>query len=54
MELILIPWLIAGIVATFMAANKGREGFGWFLLCVAFGPLALILAVLLPARDTGR
>jgi len=49
MECFLI-WCLFGMVAAILATQKGRSGFGWFLLGVLIGPFALIVA-LLPSRE---
>ncbi|MEW6092255.1 MAG: zinc ribbon domain-containing protein [Pseudomonadota bacterium] len=55
MEIFLI-WLLFAIATAVIAANKGRTGFGWFLLGCVFGIFALIVVAVLPnlkhqARD---
>ncbi len=37
--------LLSGIVSTTVAANKGRNGCGWFTLGFLLGPVGLILAL---------
>ena len=44
MEMLII-WLLFGIVCAVIASNKGRNGFGWFLIGVLLGPFGLILAL---------
>lgn len=46
MELLFI-WLLFGIITAVVASNKGRSGFGWFLIGVLFGPFGLILALVI-------
>jgi hypothetical protein len=43
---IFILWLALGIVAGVVAANKGRSGFGFFLLSIVLSPLIGIIAAL--------
>ena len=40
----LIIWLLFGIVCAAIGSNKGRSGFGWFLMGGLLGPFGLILA----------
>ena len=47
--MVLIIWILFGIGAAIAASNKGRSGFGWFLLGVLLGPFGLIFALLVPA-----
>lgn len=46
MEIFLL-WLVLSIAIAVWASNKGRSGFGWFLLSLIFSPLltAIFLAV---------
>jgi len=48
MEFLFI-WMAFAVVSGIVAANKGRSGFGWFILGCFFGIFALILVALLPA-----
>lgn len=45
--IIFLAWVACGILAAVVAANKGRSGFGWFLLGFLLGPFALILALVI-------
>jgi hypothetical protein len=44
-------WLICGVLGAWIATSKGRGGCFWFLLCAWLGPIGLILAAVLPARN---
>lgn len=45
----LILWFVISVVIAGAASNRGRSGFGWFLLSFFFSPLlAGILLLLLP------
>lgn len=47
--LLLIVWFVICVVIAGAATNRGRSGFGWFLLAFFFSPLlAGILLLLLP------
>lgn len=48
MIFILMWAVIWGGVCAIVAANRGRSGFGWFLLGALFSFVALIVLVLLP------
>jgi hypothetical protein len=53
MELLLPFWILCGFIACVIASGKGRSGFGWFLLGILFGPLALLaVAVASPDRSS--
>jgi RNA polymerase subunit RPABC4/transcription elongation factor Spt4 len=41
----LIIWLLFGVVSAVVATNKGRSGFGWFVLGVLLGPIGFILSL---------
>jgi len=44
MELLAI-WLLCGIAAAVVASSKKRSKFGWFLMGMIFGPLGILLAL---------
>lgn len=51
---IAIGWLFLAVVVGIIAANRGRSGFGWFLLSLAISPLiggVLVLALGSPKAD---
>ena len=50
MEYIALIWVFSAIVAGAIANNKGRSGFGWFLLGLMFSVLAVIFVALLPSK----
>ncbi len=41
-------WTLSVVGAIVIAHGKGRTKFGWFLLALVFGPLALIAVLLAP------
>lgn len=45
-------WLLCGIISAVVASNKGRSGFGWFILGFLLGPLGLILALVVSKNET--
>ena len=47
----LLIWFISVVLSISVAQSKGRSGCGWFLLSFLFGPIALILVMLLPSKD---
>jgi hypothetical protein len=49
MHLLHLFWLVTGFTAVVIWCSKGRSGFDGFLLGLFTGPLALIIALLLPA-----
>jgi hypothetical protein len=48
MELFLF-WIVCGIAAAVVGSSKGRSGFGWFLIGIFLGPLALLMVGFMPA-----
>jgi hypothetical protein len=42
----LLVWLLFGVASAIVASNKGRSGFGWFLLGILLGPFGLIFALI--------
>ena len=44
--LILLFWLAFAVAVGVLASNRGRSGFGWFVLAVLFSPLLAGLFVL--------
>jgi hypothetical protein len=48
---IFILWLFLSIVAGIIASNKGRSGFGFFLLSVLLSPLIGIIAALVAGEN---
>jgi hypothetical protein len=53
MEIFLI-WLALSIIAGIIAGNKGRSGFGFFLLSVVLSPLIGIIAALAASANTNK
>jgi len=53
MELFLF-WFIFSVIAGAIAGNKGRSGFGFFLLAIVLSPLIGILCALIARPNTGR
>jgi len=47
----LIPWLFLSIIAAVIASNKGRSGFGFFLLSIILSPLIGIIAALVAGEN---
>jgi len=43
--MILLFWLLFGVASAIVAGNKGRSGFGWFLVGILLGPFGLIFAL---------
>ncbi len=40
-----IIWLLFGIISAVVASNKGRSGFGWFIIGLLLGPIGLIISL---------
>ena len=48
----LLFWLIFAGAVGFIASQRGRSGFGWFLLSVVISPLiAVLVLALIPSRS---
>jgi hypothetical protein len=50
-------WLFFAVIVGVIAANRGRSGFGWFLLSLVISPLlgaVLVLALGAPRVDPSR
>jgi hypothetical protein len=41
----LLIWVLFGVASAIVASNKGRNGCGWFIMGVLFGPFGLIIAL---------
>ena len=44
----IVLWILSGIVAAIVAAQKNRNAFGWLILGFFFGLFALIAVACLP------
>ena len=44
-------WLGSALFAAYVAGQKGYNGMMWFVVAVPFGPVALLAAAGLPARE---
>ena len=51
---IIIPWLVLSIIAGVIASNKGRSGFGFFLLAILLSPLIGIIAALIVGENKSK
>jgi hypothetical protein len=51
---IFIGWLFFSIVAGVIAGNKGRSGFGFFVLALLLSPIIGIIAALLASPNTAK
>ncbi len=47
-----IIWIALSVVAAVIASNKGRSGFGFFLLSIILSPLVGIIAALVSKPNT--
>lgn len=52
MWLLVFAWLFMAAITAGIARDKGRDTFGWFLIGLLFGPIALLIAVVMPSPDT--
>lgn len=48
-----ILWIACGIFSAIIASSKGRSGFGWLVLGLIFGVLALLAVGFMPAVKIG-
>lgn len=44
-----LVWLLIGVIAAVVDREKGRSGFGWIVIKLLLGPVALILSLAMPA-----
>lgn len=44
-------WLVFGVLGAWIATSKGRGGCFWFALCGLLGPVGLVIAAVIPARN---
>lgn len=51
---ILIAWLGLSVLAGVLASNKGRSGFGFFLLALLLSPLIGLIAAFVAAPNEGK
>lgn len=50
----LILWIIVAAAAAFIASAKNRSAVGWGILGFLFGPLALVIILVLPESTRFR
>jgi hypothetical protein len=48
---VLLIWVLFGVASAIVASNKGRNGFGWFLMGILFGPFGLIIALVVSDKN---
>ena len=44
-------YLALGLIGAYIAMRRGRSAWGWVPFGILLGPLALILAVIIPSRN---
>ena len=44
---IFVFWFFCGIISSIVAGNKGRSGFGWFLIGLLLGPVGVVLSLVI-------
>lgn len=52
--MVMMFWILCGLAAAFVANAKGRSGFGWLLLGLLFGPIALLASAVASPDRTSR
>ena len=45
MSSFVVLWIICGVISSVVASNKGRGGFGWFIIGLLLGPAGVVLAL---------
>lgn len=50
MELLFLVAVASGIFCAFIASEKGRSGFAWFLLGMLFPIIALLAVIGVPSK----
>jgi hypothetical protein len=48
---IVLFWFLCGIISAVAASNKGRSGLGWFIIGSLFGPIGVVLSLVV-SRQT--
>lgn len=43
--------IIIGVITAMVASNKGRDGLSWFFVGLLFGPLGLIISLVVSSND---
>lgn len=46
---VIFMWLAFAVACAIIASSKGRSGFGWFIIGLPFGLLALIVVAVMPS-----
>ena len=42
MSSFVVLWIICGVISSVVASNKGRGGFGWFIIGLLLGPAGVV------------
>jgi hypothetical protein len=48
-----LAWLVLAVVVGIVASNRGRSGFGYFLLSLILSPLIGLIILLILGRNEG-
>jgi hypothetical protein len=48
---IAVVWIGVAIACAIVASNKGRSGFGWFIMGLLFSLISLLIVLVLPKVD---
>lgn len=49
----LVLWFFCGVISSVAASNKGRSGFGWFIIGLLLGPVGIVLALVMSKNQEG-
>lgn len=52
--MLVLAWIALSIIAGVIANNKGRSGFGFFVLALLLSPLVGIIAALIAKPNTAK
>ena len=44
---IFVFWFFCGVISSIAANNKGRSGFGWFIIGLLLGPAGVVLSLVI-------
>lgn len=48
-----VLWFFCGVISSVAAINKGRSGFGWFIIGILLGPIGIVLALVMSKNQEG-
>lgn len=52
--ILIIIWGFFVVLASFLGSEKGYSALGWFIMGLLFGPIAVLIVLLLPKTQPAR